>query len=544
MNDFALKAKQAFLDESGQMVLDNEAGFVALLSTLKSGGKPELDQLNELFRFAHNLKGGASLVGFDSLAHFVHGVESILDRMRGGTPTLEQASLLMDCFDQIRHSLDQLKESIEASLDFSEIQPQIDSAIQNGPSPSVPAPASVPVSTPSTNRSPDKNLPSQTSDTVRVSLDKLESLIKGTGELLVMKSVFSERPEIQKSLDAQILFRELDLLVHSIYEKTMRLRMAPIEPLFQSMSHIVRETSKKLGKSVELKMTGLDTELDRTVLERLADPLMHLVRNAIDHGIEEPASRLLERKSETGVLELSARQDGKTVLVEIRDDGKGIDHETLVAIAIEKGLLPKGSSLRPEEAYQLIFLPGFSTKTTVSEVSGRGVGMDVVQSTIQKMQGKIVIQTEIGKGTCFTLHLPMTLAVLDGLVVESGTERYIFPCAKVTETVRTASGGVTKGNQGGLYIQWKGLPVPAFRLDELLGRPQTGSAIPDFAIVTRDHLDRPVSLLVDNVIDQQQVVVQKLDQDLEELPWVVGGAILSDGQPTLILSLGGILGAA
>jgi two-component system chemotaxis sensor kinase CheA len=528
MDDFQKQVKTAFLEESGQMLLDAEQQFLSLQAMAKAGVACPAELHDELFRLAHNIKGSATIAGFPTLSTFVHGVESLLTTIRNGSMSSDRVALLLEAVDRVRSMVDALKSDFDAHFDNETFLKKIKKACEvSHPDLIVTAAPSIPEFLPA---QPGLAKPSET---VRISLERLDTLIKRTGELMVLRMALTENSEEEAtSLRSQVLLRELDKLSSEVHQSTMNLRMAPVRSVFQNMNRIVREIEKALGKKIKLELQGEETEIDRTVLERITDPLVHLMRNAADHGIESAEKRAAAGKPEVGTIRLSARQNGRGAVIEIQDDGPGLDPDLLIQKAIEKGILNPKVQLTPEAAYQLIFAPGLSTKQNVTEISGRGVGMDVVKSAISKLRGTLQIRTELGKGTCFSIHLPLTLALLDGLVIRSGNDKYVLPCSVVTETLKPSSTGT---------VQWNGETLPTYRLNDLLGKSGAPATDEPIAIVTHDALHRPISLLVDQVEDQQSVIVQKLESALEELPWVMGGAILGDGQPSLILDLQGVL---
>jgi len=544
MDTFQKQVKTAFLEESSQLLLDAEQQFLTLQAVAKIGALCPPDTFDELFRLAHNIKGSANIAGFPEVSTLVHGIESLLGKIRSGACNTQNVDLLLEAVDRTRSMFDTLKNNFDATFENKELIEKLKSLCsqeemaKKEPSSAIQKETSL---TEIAQTLTAQSTNGTTSETVRINLDRLDTLVKRTGELMVLRMALAEQSEVAASLRSQVLLRELEKLSIEVHQGTMNLRMAPIRPIFQNMNRIVRETSKTLNKNVKLELIGDETELDRTVLERITDPLVHLMRNAVDHGIEDADSRKKSGKLEEGLIQLSARQDGRGIIIEIQDDGKGLNPELLVKKGIEKGILTAGATLTPEAAYQLIFAPGFSTKTDVTEISGRGVGMDVVKSSILKLRGSIQIRTELGKGTCFTIRLPLTLAVLDGLVIRVGNDKYVLPCSAVTETIRTPGSLNPSSNS----MEWNGKTLPLYRLNDLLGKTkEVREKAESITLVTRDHLNRPISLLVDGIEDQQSIVVQKLDQDLELLPWIMGGAILGDGQPSLILNLHSVLEVA
>jgi two-component system chemotaxis sensor kinase CheA len=390
-------------------------------------------------------------------------------------------------------------------------------------------------------------------ESIRVSLDRLEHLVNLVGEMVILQSVLRENSiQIQSSLVRNTI-HQLGKVTQSVQDLSMSLRMVPLRQTFQKMQRIVRDVSRQLGKQVDLVIAGEETEVDKTVLEFLGDPLVHLVRNAVDHGIESPAQRATTSKPAGGRIELKAYHRSGNLMLEVIDDGGGIDADRLRAKAVEKGILKPGQNISDEEARHLIFHPGFSTKEQVSDISGRGVGMDVVKTQIERLQGEIAIQTQIGRGTRFTLRLPLTLAILEGMIMRCGSERFVVPLAHVHETVRVNPEDTHFATGLGEVLMIRGESIPIYHLSDLMkivpgalpskGQPLAPAqaalasrATEPSAVIVR-LLDQPFAVHVDEILGQNQVVVKKLGSELSHLKTFSGGTILGDGRPSLILEL-------
>ncbi|MGK5085881.1 chemotaxis protein CheA [Bdellovibrionota bacterium FG-1] len=373
-------------------------------------------------------------------------------------------------------------------------------------------------------------------ESIRVSLNRIEKLMNFVGELVIMQTVLREQaslgnPTLRKAV------HQLGKVTKEVQDISMSLRMVPLKQTFQKMTRIVRDTSSALGKSVQLVLQGEDTEVDKTVLENLGDPLVHLIRNAVDHGVESAEERQAAGKTEPGTVWLNAYHQSGSLVIEIRDNGGGLDPVKLTNIAIQKGILKPGTQLSEKDAHHLIFAPGFSTKAQVTDISGRGVGMDVVRTNIEHLQGDISIETQLGKGTCFKIRLPLTLAIVDGMVIRSGTERYIIPLSHVHESVQPTVADVHFVTGAGEIFSLRGENLPLYRLSIILG--QKGTVKPAhgaIAIVVRTN-EKPFAILVDDIIGQHQVVIKRLGEEHRALKGFSGSAILGDGRPALILEL-------
>jgi two-component system chemotaxis sensor kinase CheA len=375
-------------------------------------------------------------------------------------------------------------------------------------------------------------------ESIRVSLSRLEKLLNSVGELVILQSVLREQSQGFNPHLLRKTVHQMGKVTKEVQDISMSLRMVPLRQTFQKMQRIVRDTGNLLGKKVMLSTAGDDTELDKTVLEHISDPLVHLIRNACDHGIESPEKRIAAGKTETGFVALRAYHESGKLVIEVKDDGGGIDGERLQQKAVEKGILKPGARLTPQESIQLIFHPGFSTKAQVTEVSGRGVGMDVVKTNIEALQGEVLVETELGKGTTFKVILPLTLAIIDGMVVRNGSCRFVIPLSHVHETLRPTSKEVHSATGLGEVLMLRGENLPLYRLSQLLGqkRSQQDEAREQIAMVIR-YTGQPFAVMVDDVLGQQQVVIKEVGAEIQSLQWMSGSAILGDGKPAIILEM-------
>jgi two-component system chemotaxis sensor kinase CheA len=321
----------------------------------------------------------------------------------------------------------------------------------------------------------------------------------------------------------------------------MALRMVPLDATLKKMIRLVHDLSLKAGKKVDLQLSGTETEVDRTVAELISDPLVHMVRNSIDHGIEAPEDRRKAGKSETGTLQLEARHQAGEVLIVITDDGRGLNRDKILKKGIERGLLKAGESCSDEEIYALIFEPGFSTADKITDVSGRGVGMDVVRKNIEKIRGRVEIQTEAGIGTTFTIHIPLTLAIIQGMMVRVGQERFIIPLRSIRESIRPQTQNCNTVVGRGETIAIRGNLLPLFRLSRLFGTKDAIEKLEHGIVVVIQEGNSSAALMVDELLGQQQTVVKSLGETFGQMDGVSGASILSDGRVGLILDVAGIL---
>ncbi|AXI42499.1 chemotaxis protein CheA [Sulfitobacter sp. SK011] len=383
---------------------------------------------------------------------------------------------------------------------------------------------------------------------VRVDLDRIERLVNLVGELVINQAMLSQSLE-QSGLppysDAMSGLEEFQRLTRDIQDSVMMIRAQPVKSLFQRMSRITRETSGALAKDVRLYTQGEDTEVDKTVIERLAHPLTHMIRNAVDHGLETTQARIAAGKPPQGEIRLSAAHRSGRVIIEIADDGAGINRSKVLQIATDKGLVPADSQLSETEIDNLLFLPGFSTSSVVSELSGRGVGMDVVRTAIQALGGRITIQSVPGTGTTFSISLPLTLAVLEGMVVEVAGETLVLPLNLVIETLTVTENDVEMVRPGTTVVRVRGTLVPLFDLGLELGYRPPLPSFDEAVILLVAHEDgNRAALIIDNILDQRQVVIKGLDESFYRAPGVAAATILGDGQIALILDPSDIISNA
>ncbi len=371
-------------------------------------------------------------------------------------------------------------------------------------------------------------------ESIRVSLSRVEKLLNFVGEMVILQAVLREQAADSNSHLLKRTVHQLGKVTKEVQDMSMSLRMVPLKPTFQKMQRIVRDTAGALGKTVQLILVGEDTELDKTVLERINDPLVHLVRNSVDHGIENADVRRSRGKNPEGRVTLSAYHQSGKLVIEVKDDGGGLDPEKLKNIATQKGILKPGAVLTEKEAYNLIFAPGFSTKAEVTDISGRGVGMDVVRTNIQELNGEIQIESEIGTGTTFKIFLPLTLAIIDGMVIKLGDERFVIPLSHVHESVKPNIEDIKFTTGMGEVFMLRGENLPMYRLSHLLGRKSNLESHEMIAVVVRTG-EIPFAILIDDIIGQYQVVIKQLGPEVQGIRGISGSTILGDGRPALIL---------
>jgi two-component system chemotaxis sensor kinase CheA len=392
---------------------------------------------------------------------------------------------------------------------------------------------------------------------IRVSTDKVDELLNLVGELVITQSILNSICDEQKldtSEDLHECLEQLERNTRDLQEQTMSIRMLPVDNAFQRIPRIVHDLSITQGKKVTLELSGKATELDKTVLENIGDPLVHLVRNAIDHGIESPEERKSNGKNEQGVVSIAATHEGGYIVLRISDDGRGIDIEKILNKAIKNNIITKEDELSESQILNLIFQPGFSTADVISDVSGRGVGMDVVKQNITDLGGTVEISSEKGIGSTFTLRLPLTLAILDGQIVKVGDQTFIIPLHSISETLVFDQKNTNTVTGKTEVYQYRDKYIPVIRLNKLFNIKIATDSEPDEEpiassetgvvkqhvselLVVFDTGEKHAGILVDDVIGQQQVVIKSLEKNYNIVPGITGATILGDGSVALILDV-------
>ncbi|MCA9550539.1 MAG: chemotaxis protein CheA [Myxococcales bacterium] len=382
---------------------------------------------------------------------------------------------------------------------------------------------------------------------IRVSTDKVDALINLVGELVITQSMLSQ---IEKEVQIPQLDRLRDGLAQlkrntrELQDSVMQIRMLPIKFVFSRFPRIVRDLTTKLGKKVDLQILGEDTELDKTLLEGVADPLVHIVRNALDHGLETPEERLAAGKPETGSLRIEAYHQGGDVHIKVSDNGRGLNLAGIFKKAVQVGLVKAEDRLSDAEIVDLLFAPGFSTAAQVSDISGRGVGLDVARRNIQNLGGTVEVDSKPGKGTTFSIRLPLTMAILDGQLVQVGSQIYIIPLVAILESLLMGSAHIRNiAGQQEVY-RLRDEPVPVIRLYDIFGVPAERKTLPNSLLVVVESGGKKAGILVDDLLDQQQVVIKSLESNYGSVSGVSGATILGDGTVALILDVPGVVSLA
>lgn len=576
---FEQEILNGFCDEAGDLLSKWEQICLEL-------SKQQTNELyQELFRVAHNIKGGSRAVGLMAFGDFVHHIEDGITLLRENKVvfTVKINALLLEAQKHLQNWLDGVRndanykpevqdfvqryeqclkgkdDSNPVTQNASSVPAPVQTATEeptlaeieaikaislennipeekSAPKATTPvAPTAVKVAATAAADAPSKkNNENRSNETIRVSAKKLDQLIQTIGEISIQQSILWHRRDA--FLENRGVMSALQLaqkLVKDLYEDALGLRMQPITGVFQKLERNVLDLSDSLGKSVSVEVCGSEVELDKSVIERIADPLLHIVRNAIDHGIENTEDRAKSGKPEKGSIKISATKDTFGVEIQVRDDGKGLAVDKILAKAKEKGLISQDTNLTKDQIYKLIFLPGFSTAEKVTDVSGRGVGMDVVMQSLRDLQGSIRIESEVGKGTTFFITLPTSVSIIEGMLIVLEGQRYVVPVTAVEEVIdiKTQADVVMRK-----MFQLRSQVIPVAPMIRVISRNEPSSKNNGALLICRQGQNR-IGFAVDEVLGQQQVVIRPLHENIDGVFGLLGGTVLSDGEPGLILDM-------
>jgi two-component system chemotaxis sensor kinase CheA len=558
-----------FHGESLELLQNIERGVLVL-----EENPTDTETINSIFRAFHTFKGGAGFLHLKALQDLAHELESVLDAARqsklritsdtidlilAGADALNQftkeigmqlhgmdagAPIVVPTSELIRRAQALLRgEVVPASSladlaitstvtvhspeeDFSTSLQEIQGLLVAANQPVAKSPSSKTLAT-----------ADAASGFVKLETWKLDALVDLVGELVIAQSMVVQDPNVENIVSRTLerSLRQLSRTTSELQRNAMSLRMVPIRGTFQKMTRLVRDISAKQHKQVHLAMDGEETELDRNIVEKLGDPLVHMIRNSVDHGIELPEERELSGKPPLGTIRLSASHQRGGIVIRIQDDGKGLNPHRILAKGIERGLVAPNAELSEPEIFNLIFMPGFSTAEAVTDLSGRGVGMDVVRRNIEALRGKIEIQSLPGEGTTFTIILPLTLAIIDGLLVGVGNDRYIIPTMSVRESFRPQSGMVSTVHQRGEVVSVRGKQTPILRLGKYLGTEGKAKEPEEGIVVVVESGESTRAILVDELIGKQEVVIKSLGETFKDQNLLAGAAVLGDGRVAIIL---------
>jgi two-component system chemotaxis sensor kinase CheA len=580
------KAERVLTDEDQPLVVE----FIAEANTHLETAEQELlkleddpgnkESISALFRAFHTIKGVAGFLNFEQIQRLAHAAESLLDRGREGTLQItgDASQLVLESIDLMKALIGAVNTAMNARGPLAnqpgvpELIKRLERFVESGGTdagtPAAPAPAarreaehaetapatSAPTSA---NESPAESARPQAAataahatttaeTTVKVGTDRLDKLIDMVGELVIANSMVSQDCENYSTGDQRLSrhVSEMAKIVRELQDLSMSLRMVPVGAVLRKMTRLVRDVARKAGKEVELHIEGEQTELDRNVVEALGDPLVHMVRNSVDHGIEPPDVREANGKPRVGRVDLKAYHKGGFIHIEIADDGRGLNKDRILKKAIDNGLVAPDAQLTEQEIFRLIFAAGLSTAEKVTDISGRGVGMDVVKRNIEALRGRVDIQSTPGKGSVFTIRLPLTLAVIDGLVVKVGASKFILPITSIEQSIRPTPDMLSTVQGRGELCLVRGALLPIVRLHSLFNvEPRTTDPTQALVVIVQDN-DRRVCVLVDELLGQQQVVIKSLGDSFGQLAGISGGAVLGDGNVSLIVDVPGLIGLA
>jgi two-component system chemotaxis sensor kinase CheA len=512
--------------------------------------KSNTETLNTVFRSFHTIKGLAGFLEFAEIQSLAHEVETLLDLARTAQLAVTPAvvDVVLESTDVVRQELAAIGQKLAGKpapptgVDGALLERIRQAARGEAPQPQ---PAAVPIGQADEGLAvepPRQEHHVADATSVRIDTIKLDQLMDMVGEMVIAQTLIGHNPALKAVHDARLQgnLTQLARITSDVQRITTSMRMVPIGAQFNKTARLVRDLARRAGKEVVFEASGENTELDKTIAAELADPLLHMVRNSIDHGIEPVDERIARGKDPTAHIRVSACHQSGQIVVSISDDGRGLDREKILAKARQKGLIEPDAQLADSEVYQLIFEPGFSTAATVSDISGRGVGMDVVRRHVQKLRGRIEIQSSAGAGTTFLIKLPLTLALIDGLVVAVGQQRYIAPIFALREMFRPTREMLSTVQGKGEMAMVRGGLLPIVRLHRRFGvKPRTVDPTEGTLIVAESE-GRAFCLFVDDLIGKQEIVIKSLGQGFKNVAGVAGCAILGDGRVGLILDLDGI----
>jgi two-component system chemotaxis sensor kinase CheA len=533
-----------FIMESREHLSGIEAQLLALEQDPRNA-----EAINTIFRGFHTIKGLAGFLEYPIIQRFAHDVETLLDLARTSKAPVDSAlvDVILQSADHMTQCLLAVETGTPPASDaaplVARIREMIGGALADDSQPDPAQLASVaaePTRTPAAPAAPAAIQDAAAGPrSVKVDTTKLDYLVEMAGELVIAQSLIQHDPDLAALHSARLTrnLGQLTRITADVQRVAMAMRMIPVRQLFGRMARLVRDLARKSGKQASLELAGEDTELDRNMVEELADPLMHMIRNAVDHGAEPPEERIAAGKSPIARIDLKAYHQGGFINIRISDDGRGLVREKILAKARQRGLVSGGEQLSDQEVFSFIFEPGFSTAARITDVSGRGVGMDVVRKQIVKLRGRIDIASRPGHGATFILKLPLTLAIIEGLVVGVGVHRYIVPIFAVKEMFRPAPHSLSTVPDGGEMVLVRGSLLPILRLHTRFGVVPTSAETSQGVLIVVETARKNFCILVDQLIGKQEVVIKSLGESFENVAGIAGGSILGDGRVGLILDV-------
>lgn len=530
-----------FVDDSSERLDVIEASFLEFDNLV--GQQPEVEQTNSILGELHTLKGNSGMMGLGQIQGYCHELEGVFKGLQEGAAavTMDLVTLILGSATILRRAVTMVSEGIEAEPDLqAEIQVLRDFVHQASNV------GDVRIETVQLEEEAREVPVLSRSNILRVDIERLDQLMNLMGELIIHRTRLGQIcTEIQASLgdsgvvlDLTSATEQIGKVSTELHEAIMKVRMLPIGQVFMRFPRFVRDAAKSAGKDIDLQFSGSDTELDKTVIDEIGEPLMHLIRNGLDHGIETPEERERVGKPRRGTISVRAYQESSYIIIEVQDDGRGLDLEGLQKSAERSGMILAKSASRAE-LLDLIFLPGLSTAVTVTEVSGRGMGMDIVRTRLASLGGSIDVESETGVGTRFVIRLPLTLAIISALMVEVQTEQYAVPLSGVIESLRVPVDSIHEVNLREV-INVRGRILPLARLSRLFGMPAAESPDSLYVVIVANGNER-LGLVVDTLLGQQEIVIKALDDYVGNTAGVSGATILGDGRVVLIVDVPALL---
>ncbi len=576
--DFEMDEMQEIIDdfliEADELINSLDNNFVKL-----EENPGDLDLLNEIFRAVHTIKGTSSFLGFEQVTTLSHRMEDILNKLRKSemSVTADTMDLLLEGLDILKVLLENVRNKVTEEIDLTDILGRLQATLDGATPP--------PAAEPSKNTAEDastssdvsasgsgssattaadnnnkanikaKNVQRSSSEqTIRVDVDRLDNLLNMTGELVLsrnslMQTVAKMSADHEGDHEMEGLnqaAKAVNFITTELQMAVMKMRMQPVGKVFSRFPRQVRDLARDANKQIELIISGESTELDKSVIEEIGDPLMHIIRNSCDHGLEMPEERVKKGKPAKGTVRLSAIQEGSNILIKVEDDGRGFDVEAIRAKAVERGLVTQEEVERmsDREVYNFIFEAGFSTAKKITDVSGRGVGMDVVRTNIQKLNGIVELDSTKDVGSTITIKLPLTLAIIQGLLVESDNDIFILPLSSVYETVKTANSEIHYVNQRPVF-RLRDEIIPLINLSLIINEDSRGFELCEKPyIVVVGLAERKLGIVIDRFLGQEEVVIKSLGNYLGSTTGIAGATILGDGRIRLIVDLIGLFNLA
>ncbi len=575
--DFLRELQKEFLDELQFLLEACEESYLKI-----ENPDVRVEELAKIFRLAHSIKGAGAAVGFADLAAFAHVLEDSLAILRNHPALVDTAtvSILLKCGDAIKGRINELRGENPAPWEVDALKDEVvafnkvleqrklallseptepGDALPPTPSTSLSEGAGIPsvlgnqtpIEDPPIPKEPDHGAHRLESSTIKVDVGRVETLLNIVGELVVLKSqILNEAYKQSGNTRLNTVVTLLDKTIRELQDRTLGMRMTPLKSLFLKTQRVARDLSVRLKKPIDMVLEGEDIEIDRTMVEQLSDPLVHLVRNSIDHGIEPSELRKQKGKQERGLITLSAQQVGGRVVIRITDDGAGIDRERVVSKGKQVGLIPPEvdpGTLSDAKVFDLLFAPGFSTADKVTDISGRGVGMNVVKENLEVLKGRIEVESTFGQGASFRISVPLTTAITDGMLISVDGHIYILPMDGIRELVDVKDAGLVRMPSGEQVLNVRGKFFPLFKLGDRLRstyhgkRPGADRDATKDMVVLFEHETGLVALEVDAVLGQTQVVMKPLGKSIRDSEGIAGAAILGNGKVALLLDIDGMV---